>query len=339
VLGHGSTRGSPELPAAGRQVAADAADLRRIRPLSLTRESLSLQRIPDVRSWSMPTRRVLRLMAVCVSMACAVAVSAQQQRATLTIAVPNGDAELTVDGKVVEGTGNERTFETPPLEAGRTYRYAISVKWQPNTYTTMTRTKTIEIKGGQTLAVDLATHDPNDRVRVQYVPTPEDVANEMVKLAGVTSSDVVFEPGCGDARVTIAAVKAGARRAVCIDIDPDLVAQARTRVKEAGLSDRIEVRLGDALDIKDLSDATVVFLYMGDHFNLLIRPSLWKQLPVGARVVSHRFEMGDWAPERTVTINSEGLDFDLHRWTVTADVKQRPVAKSSPETHTVEVGR
>jgi tRNA A58 N-methylase Trm61 len=161
-------------------------------------------------------------------------------------------------------------------------------------------------------------------VRVSYVPTPSDVAEEMIKLARVGVTDVVYEPGCGDARITIAAVKGGARRGVGIDIDPERVAESRVRVKEAGLEGKIEIRLGDALDIQDLSAATVVFLYMGDHFNLLIRPSLWKELKVGARVVSHRFAMGDWKPDATVSINSlDGLEYELHLWTVTEELKRK----------------
>jgi uncharacterized protein (TIGR03000 family) len=245
-------------------------------------------------------------------------------RSTLTITVPSDAAELAIDGQAIAGSGPSRTFETPPLDRGTTNRYTIAVKWQPNTYTTMTRSKTVAVRAGEPLAVDLTVHDPSDRVRVQYVPTPPDIADEMVKLAGVTAADVVYEPGCGDARVTIAAVKAGARRAVCIDIDPELVAEARAKVKEAGLEDRIEVRLGDALEIADLPAANVVFLYMGDHFNLLIRPILWNQLKPGARVVSHRFRMGDWDPDKTVSVSSvEGSDYELHRWTVTDEVKRK----------------
>jgi tRNA A58 N-methylase Trm61 len=196
----------------------------------------------------------------------------------------------------------------------------------PNGYTTMTRTKTVTFRAGEPVVVDLTVHDPNDRVRVQYVPTPPDIADAMVKLAGITPNDVVYEPGCGDARVTIAAIKAGARRGVCIDIDPDLVTKAKANIAEMGLANKIEVRLGDALDIPDLSEATVVFLYMGDHFNLLIRPNLWRQLKVGARVVSHRFEMGDWPPEKTTSIMSvDDLQYDLHRWTITADIKRKVV--------------
>ena len=119
------------------------------------------------------------------------------------------------------------------------------------------------------------------------------------------------------------AVKAGARKGVGIDIDPDRVAESRGLVKAAGLGDRIEIREGDALDIRDLSEASVVFLYMGDHFNLLIRPHLWRELKVGARVVSHRFTMGDWKPDRTVQVGPYEGAYELHLWTVTEELKRR----------------
>jgi precorrin-6B methylase 2 len=147
----------------------------------------------------------------------------------------------------------------------------------------------------------------------------------MVTLARVTSADVVFEPGCGDARITIAAVKAGAKRAICVDLDPERAQESRANVQTSGLADRIDVRQGDALDVKDLSEVTVVFLYMGDHFNQLIRPVLWRSLAPGARIVSHRFTMGDWEPDKTVTVQSVdgGGTYDLHLWTITADVKRK----------------
>ena len=241
----------------------------------------------------------------------------------MAVTVPHVDAELVVDGQMVPGSGLLREFETPPLERGVTYKYSVETKWQPNTYTTMTRIKAVSFRAGERIAIDLAVDDPADRVRVVYVPTPEAVVAEMIKLAGVGPADVVFEPGCGDARITIAAVKAGARRGVGIDIDPDRVAESRGLVKDAGLADRIEIRQGDALDIRDLSEATVVFLYMGDHFNLLIRPHLWRELKVGARVVSHRFTMGDWKPDRTVSVGLDDPSYELHLWTVTEELKRR----------------
>lgn len=245
-------------------------------------------------------------------------------RTPITVELPDDEAELTVDGKAMPGKGESRSFDLQVLESARGARHTFIVSWRPNTYTQMTRTKTVELRAGRPQTVDLSKDDPTDRVKVIYVPTPNDIADEMAKLAGISAKDVVFEPGCGDARITIAAVRAGARRGVGIDIDPERVAEARANVKAAGLQDRIEIRLGDALDIKDLSSATVVMLYMGDHFDMLIRPALWRELPVGARVVSHRFLMGDWEPDKTVSVTSaEGIDYELHLWTITAEIKKR----------------
>jgi uncharacterized protein (TIGR03000 family) len=254
------------------------------------------------------------------------AASAAPARVTsrISVTLPQESAELVVEGKPVSGTGTTREFDSAPLARGTTQRYTFTATWQPNTYTTMTRTRTVSFRAGDRVVLDLSVDDPNDRVRVIYVPTPADVADEMVRLAGVGPSDVVFEPGCGDARITIAAVKGGARRGVGIDIDPDRVTESKANVKAAGLEGKIDIRLGDALDIKDLSSATVVFLYMGDHFDMLIRPNLWRELKVGARVVSHRFTMGDWKPDKTVTVTSaDGGEYELHLWTITEEVKRR----------------
>lgn len=259
--------------------------------------------------------------------------ASNQVTSPMTVTLPQEDAELVVEGLVINGTGSRRTFQSPPLHPGDTYEYTFTAEWAPNTYTNMTRSRTVVFRAGAPVTLDLSVDAPTDRVRVIYVPTPDDIAAEMVELAGVTAKDVAFEPGCGDARITIAAVKGGARRGVGIDIDEERVIESRANVKAAGLGDKIEIRLGDALDIKDLSAASVVFLYMGDHFNMLIRPILWRELPVGARVVSHRFTMGDWEPDKTVTVTSnEGGEYDLHLWTVTADVKRRLAKGEDPET-------
>ena len=252
------------------------------------------------------------------------AATATASTAVLTISPPTYDSQIELDGTPIPGTGATRTLETPPLEIGRTYQYRLVAKWEPNTYTKMTRTKIVTLRAGARLRLDLTVDDPADRVSVIYVPTPDFVVAEMVRLAGITASDVTYEPGVGDARITIAAVKAGARRAVGIDLDPERVAESRENVKAAGLSDKIDIRLGDALEQPDLGQMTVVLLYMGDHFNMLIRPYLWKQLPVGARVVSHRFLMGDdWPPDRTVSVPDEyGLSYDVLLWTITAAHKR-----------------
>jgi uncharacterized protein (TIGR03000 family) len=254
--------------------------------------------------------------------------TAAQVTSRITVTVPQDEAELSVEGNVITGKGATRSFETSRLEAGRTYRYTFSATWQPNSYTTMTRSKVVSFRAGEPLNVDLSVDDPTDRVQVRYVPTPDEVVDGMIKLAGVSAKDVVYEPGCGDARITIAAVKSGARKGVGIDIDAERVTDSRAKVKAAGLDGKIDIRQGDALDIKDLSQATVVFLYMGDHFNMLIRPALWRELKVGTRVVSHRFTMGDWKPDKTVSLEGpDGLEYQLHLWVITDELKRKARAR------------
>jgi uncharacterized protein (TIGR03000 family) len=245
--------------------------------------------------------------------------------ARLSVSVPHPDTVLSLDGRAIIGAGPTRELETAALKPGERRDVVLTASWKPNGYTEMTRSKTVAVRAGEQLAVDLTRDDPTDRVKVIYVPTPQDIAAEMVKLAGVTAEDVIYEPGCGDARITIAAMKAGARRAICVDLDADRAKESRANVEQAGLANRIDVRHGDALDVKDLSDVTVVLLYMGDHFNMLIRPVLWRTLKPGSRIVSHRFMMGDWQPDRTLTIQSDdgGGTYDLHLWTITEEVKRK----------------
>ena len=244
--------------------------------------------------------------------------------ARVVVALPAADAELAVDGETIAGQGSSREFSTPPLNPGSDQLATFTATWMPNTYTTMTRSKTVVLRAGQTVRVDLSVEAPGDRVRVIYVPTPEDVAEAMVDLAEVRPDDVVYEPGCGDARITIAAIRKGARRGICVDIDGERARESAANVAKAGLADRIDVREGDALDVKDLSDVSVVLLYMGDHFNLLVRPVLWRDLKVGSRIVSHRFLMGDWPPDKTITV---GDGYELHLWTITEEIKRRPDAR------------
>jgi hypothetical protein len=162
-----------------------------------------------------------------------------------------------------------------------------------------------------------------------YEGTPPSVVPTMIELAHISREDVVYEPGCGDARVLIAAMNAGARRGIGVDIDPDLAEVSYAAVRSAGLQDKVEIRWGNALAV-DMSDVTAVFLFMGEPFNLIMRPLLWKQLPLGARVVSNDFSMGDWKPDRTVRIDTPGRTYTLYLWTITQDVKNRAGAASLP---------
>ena len=155
-----------------------------------------------------------------------------------------------------------------------------------------------------------------------YEGTPHSVVSKMIELATINENDVVYEPGCGDARIVIAAVQAGAKRGVGVEINADLAEVCYARVKEAGLEDRIDIYWGNALDL-DMSDVTAVFLFMGNSFNMVMRPMLWEQLPVGARVVSNDFHMGDWEPDNTVRVDTPDRTYVLYLWTITTETKAR----------------
>ncbi len=240
-------------------------------------------------------------------------------KSKIKITVPQDDAKLKIEDKDTKPTGVTREFETPDLEAGKLYEYTFSVTWQPNNYTTLTRTKSIEFKGGDDIVADLTKVDPKapDKAVIRWVPTPDDIVEEMLKLGKVGKDDVVYEPGPGDGRMLIAAVKKGAKKGVGIELDPKKAEEAKDAVKKAKLEKEITIIEGDALKDRDYSEATVVLLYMGNEFNNLLRPVLEKQLKPGSRIISHRFVLGDWAPDKTIKVTgADGEEYVLHVWTV-----------------------
>ena len=143
-----------------------------------------------------------------------------------------------------------------------------------------------------------------------YVPTPQRVVDEMLKLAGVQKGDVVYDLGCGDGRIVISAAKLGAR-GVGVDIDPQRIKEANQNAQAAGVTDRVRFRQQDLFET-DLKDATVVTLYLLPARLAKLRPKLWKELKPGTRIVSHDFELGDWAPQKKVEVGSSTLYF----WTI-----------------------
>lgn len=251
----------------------------------------------------------------------------KQVSGKMTVLVPEDDATLTIEGKMTNQTGTKRVFDIPPLETGKKFKYTFEVKWEPNNYTKLTRTREVEFNAGDALTVDLTKEQADDRATIRYVPTPEDIVQKLLELAKVNKDDVVYEPGCGDARMVCTAVKMGAKRGVGIDLDPERITEAKVTVKQLGVEGKVDLRLGDALDIKDLDQATLVLLYMGNEFDMLIRPHLWRQLKVGSRVASHRFLMGDWKPDQSIKVTgADGDEYELHLWTVTEEVKKRAAA-------------
>ncbi|MFM8273274.1 MAG: TIGR03000 domain-containing protein [Gemmata sp.] len=244
---------------------------------------------------------------------------AKKVKSKIKITVPREDAELKIEDQATKPTGVTREFETPDLESGKLYEYDFSVTWAPNNYTILTRIKKVEFKGGDEIVVDLTKADPKnpDKAKIRWVPTPDDIVEEMMKLGKVGKNDVVYEPGPGDGRMLIASVKKGAKKGVGIELDPKKAEEAKDNIKKAKLDKEITIIEGDALKDRDYSEATVVLLYMGNEFNELLRPILEKQLKPGSRIISHRFVMGDWKPDETKTITgADGDEYLIHLWTV-----------------------
>lgn len=150
--------------------------------------------------------------------------------------------------------------------------------------------------------------------RAPFVATPPDVVDRMLALARVTSNDVVYDLGCGDGRIVIAAAQKFGARGVGVDIDPVRVAEARRNAAGAKVDHLVTFRVEDAL-ATDVSGATVVTLYLLASQNVALKPALMKQLRSGARVVSHNFAMGDWQPDLVDTFTSaDGQTRTLYLW-------------------------
>ena len=149
---------------------------------------------------------------------------------------------------------------------------------------------------------------------VVYVPTPAETVDAMLKVAKVGKEDVVYDLGSGDGRIPIMAVqKYNAARAVGIDINPDRIKEAQANHKAAGVGDRVRF-LNEDLFQADISEATVVTLYLLPSLNLKLLPKLLSELKPGTRIVSHAFDMGSWKPQQTLNAGGSTVYF----WTIPA---------------------
>ena len=169
------------------------------------------------------------------------------------------------------------------------------------------------VVAGQGLTLSsLAAQDPSNLA--PFVPTPQDVVDRMLELAEVSENDVVYDLGCGDGRIVIRAAERYGARGVGIDIDPQRVAESRANAERAGVSHLVEFIQQDALQV-DVSDATVVTLYLLSSSNIKIRPILTSQLAPGARIVSHAFSMGNWEADQVERFtDTRGNTRTLYLW-------------------------
>ncbi len=150
---------------------------------------------------------------------------------------------------------------------------------------------------------------------VPYVPTPKPVVDRMLEMADVDENDVVYDLGSGDGRIVIRAARKYGARGVGIEIDSDLVEEARKNAQEAGVSNLVEFRQGDLFEA-DISEATAVTLYLLPSVNKELRPKLFEELAPGTPVVSHDFDMDEWESEKRVEMDSD----TVYRWTIPEEI-------------------
>jgi SAM-dependent methyltransferase len=167
-------------------------------------------------------------------------------------------------------------------------------------------------------------------IEVPYVPTDEKAVAAMLRLADVKEGETVYDLGCGDGRIVIAAIKDfKAKRGLGVDFNPDRLKDCAKSLEAAKLSPEqqkaITFKQGDVLKMtpEDFKDVDVVTLYLLPEVNLRLRPVLQKGLKPGARIVSHDFDMGDWKEDKKETVQGNTRTHTIYLWTIKGDKKDK----------------
>jgi SAM-dependent methyltransferase len=157
--------------------------------------------------------------------------------------------------------------------------------------------------------------DPLRHVRAPYLPTPPDVVERMIRFADVQATDTVYDLGCGDGRIVIAAARRGAK-GVGVDLDAQRVEEARRNAISAEVAERVRFEQCDLFDV-DLAPATVIFLYLLRSSMPSVAAHLLRCVSPGTRIVSHTFPIDFMSPSAVDTfVDEEGIQRVLHLWTV-----------------------
>jgi SAM-dependent methyltransferase len=161
-------------------------------------------------------------------------------------------------------------------------------------------------------ALGMPTQPPRARTPdIHFAATPQPVADAMLKLARVTPDDVVYDLGSGDGRIVILAAQKYGARGVGVELDARLVEVSRQVAREGAVADQVTFVQGDLFDA-DLSNATVVTLWLSNSVNIRLEAKLKRELRPGARIVSHQFPIGTWPPDATIRVDGE----IVHLWTI-----------------------
>jgi SAM-dependent methyltransferase len=167
-------------------------------------------------------------------------------------------------------------------------------------------------------AVSQVISDDKEKVKldVPYEPSSEEVVRAMLEIANVDKNDLVYDLGCGDGRIVIAAAQKAGARGVGVDLDPARIRESKENARKANVADRVQFYQQDLFQTK-IGKATIVMLYLWPEVNLKLRPKLFRELKPGTRVVSHSHDMGSWEPDQTIT-TSDG--HKVHFWVIPGNV-------------------
>jgi SAM-dependent methyltransferase len=169
------------------------------------------------------------------------------------------------------------------------------------------------------LWVSAVAQSQSEELDVEYVPTPHNVVAEMLRLADVKPTDVVYDLGSGDGRVVITAAKRYKARGVGVDIDPQRIKESRANARQAGVDKKVTFLQQDLFKT-DIREATVVSLYLLPQLNRQLRPKLFSDLRPGTRIVSHDFDMGDWHPDQVINIPGATYEHTVYYWVIPANI-------------------
>ena len=237
---------------------------------------------------------------------------AQDDRKTVTIEVyqPEG-AKLFIEGRDSTFKGLMRRFVSPPLPPGK-YIYTITAII-PGPTGPKTVTHRLDIRPGDFESIDLREPGKRPIADVEYEPTPQNVVDAALRLAKVTSNDVLWDLGCGDGRIPVTAAKTYACKASGFDIDPDRVKDSLANARKQGVERLVTVEERDIFKLDLSKGPTIVTLYLLPSLNAKLLPQL-RKLPPGTRVISIAHRMADIKPDEHIVVDSELGEFDVYLW-------------------------
>ena len=237
---------------------------------------------------------------------------AQEDRRTVTVEVywPEG-ARLFIEGREMRSNGPMRRFVSPPLPPGH-YTYTVkAIIRGPNGPRTVTRR--LDVRPGDFESIDLREPGQRPIADVEYEPTPQKVVDALLRLAKVTSKDVLWDLGCGDGRIPVTAAKEYGCQACGFDIDPQRVKDSLANVRKHGVQRLVTIDERDIFALDLSKGPTIVTLYLLPRLNAKLLPQL-RKLPPGARVISVAHRMADIKPDEQIVVDTEQGEFDVYLW-------------------------